>query len=75
MNRKHDRAPTPFDTALAGFDMAMRVAEKHRSELKKRFGFTDHQIGMAVLARRNTGNPYRELAKAVIAAKKRLDAQ
>jgi hypothetical protein len=46
------KRPTPFDVALAGFDKAMRVAEKHRHELKSRFGFTDPQIGAAVLARR-----------------------
>lgn len=62
---------TPFDKALAAFDDAMRVAEKHRHELKTRFGFTDPQIGLAVLARRKS-NPYRELAKATAAAKSRM---
>jgi hypothetical protein len=66
------KAPTPFDTALVGFDVAMRAAEKHRRELKQRFGFTDQQIGLAVLARRNPGGPYRQLAKATLAAKLRM---
>lgn len=64
------RQPTPFNVALAAFDDAMKVAEIHRRELKQRFGFTDAQIGLAVLARRKT-NPYRELAKATLAAKQR----
>jgi hypothetical protein len=61
---------TPFNKALASFDAAMRIADRHRHELKTRFGFTDQQIGLAVLARRKT-NQYRELAKAVVAAKQR----
>jgi hypothetical protein len=68
------KRPTPFDVAIAGFDKAMRVAEKHRHELKSRFGFTDAMIGHAVLARRakDRGGPMKGLAKATLAAKERM---
>lgn len=70
------RAPTPFAVALDGFDRAMRVAEKHRRELKTRFGFTDAQIGHAVLARRKTlRGPYGALATAVLVAKQRMERE
>jgi hypothetical protein len=61
-----------LDAALAGFDAAMKVADKHRRELKTRYGFTDKQIGLAVLARRKSG-PYRRLAMATLRAKTRMD--
>ena len=65
------RNVTPFDKALAGFDAAMKVAERRR-HLKTKFGLTDPQIGLAVLARRKKSGPYGEVAKAVIAAKSRM---
>lgn len=68
------RTPTPFAAALAGFDGAMAEAEKYRRELKTRFGFNDHQIGHAILARRKKElrGPYGGLAKAMHAAKQRM---
>jgi hypothetical protein len=69
------KQPTQFDTALASFDDAMRIAERHRNELKNRFGFTDKQIGSAVMARRakQRGGAMKKLARATLAARLRMD--
>jgi hypothetical protein len=68
------KQPTQFNVALASFDEAMRIAERHRHEMKTRFGFTDEQIGSAVMARRakQRGGPMKQLARATLAAKLRM---
>jgi hypothetical protein len=62
------------DLHVEGFDKAMRVAEKHRQALKRKFGFTDQQIGAMTMARRG-GNAYEKFIQATAAAKRRLAAK
>jgi hypothetical protein len=71
------RTPTRAEASLAKFDAAMREAETHRRELKTRYGFTDAQIGFAVLARRGktSRHPHVDLAKAFLAAKIKRDTR
>lgn len=59
---------------LDAFAKAMAVAEEHRKVLRRNFGMTDRDIGLAVLARqpKKTMSDY---AAAVLAAKRRLEAK
>jgi hypothetical protein len=68
------RTPNQLQASIAAFAKAMEGAEVHRKVLHQRFGLTDQQIGMMVLARRGvkSRHPYAEFAKAVHAAQKRL---
>ena len=45
LRRKSRREQTPHNAAVAGFSVAINEAEKHRRVLKRRFGYTDPQIG------------------------------
>jgi hypothetical protein len=45
LRRKSRREQTPHNAAIAGFATAITEAEKHRRTLKRRFGYTDPQIG------------------------------
>jgi hypothetical protein len=45
LRRKSRREQTPHNAAVAGFAVAIDEAEKHRRTLKRRFGYTDKQIG------------------------------
>jgi hypothetical protein len=53
LRRSSRREKSPHDAAVHGFTVAIHEAEKHRRTLKKRFGYTDQQIGtMAVIHQR-----------------------
>lgn len=57
VRRKSRREQTPHNAAIHGFTVAINEAEKHRRVLKRRFGYTDPQIGtMAMIhnARKRT---------------------
>ena len=43
--RASRREQTPHNAAIQGFATAINEAEKHRRALKRRFGYTDQQIG------------------------------
>ena len=45
LRRKSRREQTPHNAAVSGFAEAINVAEKHRRTLKRRFGYSDPQIG------------------------------
>lgn len=45
LRRQARREQTPHNAAVAGFATAINEAEKHRQTLKRRFGYTDPQIG------------------------------
>ena len=60
-------------TTLNAFGAAMAQAEKHRAILRKKFGLTDHQIGMMTLALRKRGTVMDDYKAAVIAAKRKLE--
>lgn len=45
VRRKSRREQTPHNAAVRGFAVAINEAEKHRRVLKRRFGYTDPQIG------------------------------
>jgi hypothetical protein len=48
--RASRREQTPHNVAVRGFAVAINEAEKHRRVLKRRFGYTDPQIGTMALA-------------------------
>jgi len=58
---------------LDEFGRAVAEAEKHRAILRKRFGLTDHQIGMMTMARRKPRNAMSDFAAATLAAKTKLE--
>jgi hypothetical protein len=45
LRRQSRREQTPHNAAVAGFATAINEAEKHRQILKRRFGYTNPQIG------------------------------
>ena len=45
LRRKSRREQSPHNAAIAGFTTAINEAEKHRRVLRRRFGYTDPQIG------------------------------
>ena len=45
LRRKSRREQTPHNAAIVGFTTAINEAEKHRRVLKRRFGYTNSQIG------------------------------
>jgi C1A family cysteine protease len=49
LRRASRREQTPHNAAVAGFAVAINEAEKHRQTLKRRFGYTDQQIGNMAL--------------------------
>lgn len=59
---------------LDDFGAAMAEAERHRKTLRQKFGLTDQQIGLMVLARRPK-KIMSDYTAAVIAAKQRLEAK
>jgi hypothetical protein len=50
LRRVSRREQTPHNAAVAGFATAIGEAEKHRRVLKRRFGYTDSQIGTMAMA-------------------------
>jgi hypothetical protein len=65
---------TLVDQHVEAFARAMRVAEKHRQILKRKFGFDDRAIGAMTMARRG-GNAYEKFINATAVAKQRLAAK
>lgn len=75
LSRRDAIRDTPHNFAVRNFAWAMHQAEKHRTTLKKRFGYNDRQIATlatAALAKISEG-PYHALARAAQRAKARLD--
>jgi hypothetical protein len=58
---------------LDAFGRAMAEAEKHRTILRKRFGLTDQQIGMMVLAQRRKRGVMGDYKAAVLAAMQKME--
>ena len=78
----------PMVASIAVFDDAMKIAEQHRTTLRKNFGLTDRQIGFLVTARRRqpangyrqhdpqaTGQLFSEIASAFQEDKRVVEAQ